>query len=318
MTLFGAVLLSSFILVVIVPEGFEILIEAYPEGESEEDEPAIEAGVAGGISMIIGFLIIFMIDLFVGLHGDHESSSSDLSTNSNSNNAASKSQKGSNLLSVGFIFHALCDGVALGAAVYSDNSDVVIGIFIGVFAHKLVVGLALTINLLGKSNKKSILICLFIFSIAAPVGAYIVLGILVGIDASEESVIPGILILLSAGTLIYVGMAHSLPEAIQARKGGHGHGHGNAGGHGHSHGHGNRKHSAVDTEITNAGGGADNHAMTESVENRQAFEHSVTGQNANISIPHEHMEENAVDWIDFVLIIVAVLIPILLVTLAGE
>lgn len=323
LTLFGAVLLSSFILVVIIPEGFEILVEAYPEEIEGEESGGIEWAALGGICLIVGFFLIFMIDVYFGLHGDHPDEEAEPTQTGNSNKQ--KKSKSSNLLSVGFIFHAMCDGVALGAAVYSDSSDLALAIFIGVFAHKLVVGLALTINLLGKCSKKMMLIYLFIFSIAAPIGGYIVLGILVGVDAPSESVAPGVLILISAGTLIYVGIAHSLPEAIQQRKGGHNHNHS----HGHSsksnnttdhdlgHGHAHNNSQSHGTTSTNSNSGNDNAAATLDTHEMKGTGTTID-RNTHISVAHEHLESHKIDWIDFVLIVVAVGIPIILATCVEE
>ena len=269
-SLFGAVLMCSFILIIIVPEGFEQLEENYPE-----EELILESFQIGGLSLILGFILLFYIDLLFGLHGKNDSSSQPIQDDSNNSNFSS-----SDLLSFGFIFHAACDGVAMGAATYSGDIELIVAIFLGIFAHKLVVALCLVVNLMTKTTKKKTVFYLVLFSLACPVAAYIVLGILIAIDAPEESLIPGILIAVSAGTLMYVGMSHSLPEAMM----------------GHSHGHGD----AVGNQ-------------------NQAFD---DGTHSDDTPPILNLEsqygENDRNWIDYVGILVAVTLPILLVFFAGE
>merc|ERR1712173_138822 len=139
-----------------------------------------------------GFVFLMLIDLVFGLHGDSNESSG-----STTNDATS------NPLSFGFIFHSACDGIALGAGAYTGDTQLIVAIFIGIFCHKLVVALALVSNLLKKASKKKCLISLVLFSIACPLAAFIVLGILILTDASQESLVPGIMIAISAGTLMY-------------------------------------------------------------------------------------------------------------------
>ena len=145
----------------------------------------------------------------------------------------------------------------------------------------------MSINLLGKCTRARSLLYLFIFSIAAPLGGYIVLGILVLANAKEESIAPGILILVSAGTLIYVGLSHALPEAIQARKGGHSHGH------------------------VAPVSGHDNAGLSTSRED------IVVENEAQTPTPNEIIQpapttSQKIDFIDFFLILLAVVLPIIL------
>ena len=296
LTLFGAVLLTSFILVIIVPEGFDTLVDAYPEDAS------VEFASAGGISLIAGFFVIFLIDVFFGLHGElehsHDNRVGDLDASMNETDIdkekQNQNQTKSRMLSAGLIFHSTCDGISLGAATYSNNTDLILGIFIGIFCHKLVVGLAMTINLLEKCSKKLILLYLFIFSIAAPIGAFVVLGILVGIDAASDSIVPGILILVSAGTLIYVGLSHSLPEAIERRKL-------------------PKRNTNKQSSMQTGSYGMDNLAAVDDQE--EMVEREVMDIK---EINDDHGDTRKIDFIDFGLILIAVLIPIMLTLFADD
>lgn len=227
LTLSGSVLLASLVLVNILPEGFETLTDTYDEKNFN-----LEISQIAGIFLILGFLLVLMIDLVFGLHSETSNSNSSEQQNQTPNAITSSVTlkyfgrcKLPNLLSIGFVFHATCDGIALGAAIYSGNSNLNFSIFIGLFIHKLVVGLTLVLNMIKKFQKKEILSTLFMFSIACPVGGFFTLLILTLISADGDSILPGCLILMSTGTLFYIALCHSLPESIAARqKQGHSHG----------------------------------------------------------------------------------------------
>ena len=217
-SLLGAVLMIGFILILILPEGFEDLNDNYPE-----DGLILSSFQIGGLSVMLGFAIMMFVDLIFGLHGKPSSASENAvepernemsfqresnQSNSNSNSNIQIIPK-ENLLSFGFCFHAACDGVSMGAATYTGQTDLIVTIFIGIFVHKLVVALCLVVNLLAmKTSKKKTLTSLIIFSFACPLAAYVILGILILADAPQDSMVPGILIAISAGTLLYVGTAH--------------------------------------------------------------------------------------------------------------
>ena len=276
-SLLGAVLMIGFILILILPEGFEDLNDNYPENGL-----ILSSFQIGGLSVMLGFAIMMFVDLIFGLHGKPSSASENAvepERNESFQREANQSNSNSNiqiipkenLLSFGFCFHAACDGVSIGAATYTGQTDLIVTIFIGIFVHKLVVALCLVVNLLTmKTSKKKTLTSLIIFSLACPLAAYVILGILILADAPQDSMVPGILIAISAGTLLYVGTAHSLPEAI---------------GHGHDE-YKNHDHSFMEMENINEGEYSDDQApMLDEVAHRR-------------------------DWIDYVGILIAILIPV--------
>ena len=274
LSLFGAVVMSGVIMVIIIPEGFETLINAYqPEAEAAgdddggDDEGGLEWSAVGGMALIAGFVLILLVDLFLGLHGDEPEDQEQLQ--------ASQNRKVSQMLSVGFVFHSFCDGISLGASTYTGSSELILAIFVGIFFHKLVVSMTLSVNMLRVASKKTILIVIVLFSIAAPLGGYVVLGILVLSQAADQSVAPGVLILVSAGSLAYVGLAHALPEAIHVRKPAHVH-----------------RHHQNQASSNEEGAGS------ESDESQLLADDPV----------------QKINWVDFVLVLVAVAIPIILTT----
>ncbi|KAJ1722200.1 hypothetical protein LPJ61_005956 [Coemansia biformis] len=136
---------------------------------------------------------------------------------------------------LGILVHSCADGLALGAAVAasaaqsdSHSSSLEIIVFMALLLHKApaAFGLITTLKQQGYAPYK-LGVWLTIFAASAPLAALFTFGcfLLAGPSAThpahgEGAVQPwaGIVMLYSAGTFLYVAMAHTLAEAISGAK----------------------------------------------------------------------------------------------------
>lgn len=114
---------------------------------------------------------------------------------------------------VGLVVHAAADGIALGASARHPHLSFVI--FFAIMIHKAPSAFALTTVLMNEGFMRArIRRHLFVFSIAAPIGAILTYAALIfSGDASDESMAwwTGMLLIFSGGTFLYVAM-HVLEE----------------------------------------------------------------------------------------------------------
>ncbi|PGG99647.1 solute carrier family 39 (zinc transporter), member 9 [Blastomyces parvus] len=119
-------------------------------------------------------------------------------------------------ITTGLAIHAAADGVALGASISSTSLSLII--FMAIMVHKAPAAFGLTTALLKQGlSTRAIRGHLLIFSLAAPVGAFltwIVAHTVMAGQAGDELATrwrTGILLLFSAGTFLYVAM-HTMQE----------------------------------------------------------------------------------------------------------
>ncbi|KAI9358296.1 ZIP zinc transporter-domain-containing protein [Zopfochytrium polystomum] len=152
------------------------------------------------------------------------------------NNARRKSGLGKMAATLGLVVHAAADGIALGAAVATDQSTLGMIVFLAIMLHKAPTAFGLVTHLLREgASRKTIRQHLLAFSLAAPLGAFATFLVLTQVgwdDALGMRTWTGILLLFSAGSFLYVATVHILPE-IYAKPGGAG---GGSGHHHHAHG----------------------------------------------------------------------------------
>lgn len=295
-SLFGAGLLVGVALAVIIPEGVQSLFSIARESEEESTD---NEGQTIGFSLIAGFVMMLLIDNIGGGHshshnpptgqtnhalsnmdrggsgrqtpvdyqrlstGEREEANKLLLNNSSTNIHVNQHQvkSSSSTITLGLIVHAAADGIALGAASATDRSDLQFIVFLAIMLHKAPAAFGLTSVLLREHiSHDRIRSNLFIFSLAAPVGAIatiLVFSIFGGAEGRDNWNGPAIAMLFSAGTFLYVATVHVLPEVTNGKKLSvidlclisfgiilplflgmvtHGHGHSHGGG-GHSHDH---------------------------------------------------------------------------------
>ena len=175
-----------------------------------------------GISLILGFILMYLLDTLPLLAPSHQTrnsqniySLSDLSSSPPpSHNQKPKQRSFSTTL--GLVIHAAADGIALGAS-HSSGSSTGLGfvIFLAIMIHKAPAAFGLTSVLLKQGlGKRGARTHLMVFSLAAPVGAvgtWVIVRILGGGGgggggALEEEISTkwwtGILLLFSGGTFL--------------------------------------------------------------------------------------------------------------------
>ncbi|KAL7677790.1 hypothetical protein ACOME3_004025 [Neoechinorhynchus agilis] len=194
---FGAGMLLSTATTILIPEAFMSNVH-YHYNESTENH--VEMSHASGSIITIGFLLI--------IHGLDQASYR-LSTGNRNNYWVS---------TLGLCLHAGCDGIAVGAAALSSSTTFKLTVFLAMGLHKAPVAFGLSSILIehGLSTLQIARKYLLLFSLTSPVFAlltYMILGI--SGYASTSSLgggsATGALLMLSAGTFLYIATVHTLP-----------------------------------------------------------------------------------------------------------
>ncbi|MBN3324115.1 S399B protein, partial [Atractosteus spatula] len=211
----GAGLLCGTALAIIIPEGVELLGDAWRDsrppcvnvvGNSNASlaslPPVSRADRSTplhffiGVSLVVGFTLMFIVDQIGNPRTGMSNSTSITAT-------------------LGLVIHAAADGVALGAAVASTQISVQVIVFFAVILHKAPAAFGLVSFLLHTSlEKRQIQKHLFAFSVAAPllaIATYFFLS-MTGGSSEHRLKATGIGMLFSAGTFLYVATVHVLPE----------------------------------------------------------------------------------------------------------
>ncbi|KAL3439465.1 ZIP zinc transporter-domain-containing protein [Aspergillus tetrazonus] len=202
--------------------------------ESEHDhngESSPHAWV--GIALISGFILMYLIDKIPEFaspakpqrpphHISLDNLGSGLRRNSSPSRdggllAAAHSQRSSHSFATttGLVIHAAADGIALGASTSDTGLSFII--FLAIMVHKAPASFGLTSVLLRQGlSSRAARTHLFVFSLAAPVGALATFLFvhLLGSGATDEASArwrTGVLLLFSAGTFLYVAM-HTMQE----------------------------------------------------------------------------------------------------------
>jgi len=224
----GAGLLLGTALSVIIPEGMQTLNMAYSaktehhhdhgegvEGHDHEENPVPHLI---GVSLVLGFLFMLIIDQVAS----SRSGSRDVE--------GGKRGVVSWTATLGLVVHAAADGVALGAAATTNQTDVEMIVFLAIMLHKAPASFGLVTYLLHEGLERGrVRKHLLVFSLAAPSAAIVTFLMLMagGRESLDTFSATGIAMLFSAGTFLYVATVHVLPEVTNI---GHGHSHGGGGG----------------------------------------------------------------------------------------
>merc|ERR1719270_2512345 len=226
----GAGLLVGTALSVIIPEGMQTLNMAYSikeghhhvEGTQESDhaDQHVDNPVPHiiGVSLVLGFIFMLIVDQVANAM----SASRDV-----------EAVKGRGVVSwtttLGLVVHAAADGIAMGAAATTHQTDVEVIVFLAIMLHKAPAAFGLTTFLLHEGlEKHRVRRHLMTFALSAPLAAVATYFCLNWSSGSSQSLdtftATGIAMLFSAGTFLYVATVHVLPEVTNV---GHSHGGGN-------------------------------------------------------------------------------------------
>ena len=185
-----------------------------------------------GLSLIFGFILMYLLDTLPTLSTPSNSRSSAANIYSLSDLSTSPlPQPPQRALSttLGLCIHATADGIALGASSSSTSTtSLSLIIFVAIMVHKAPAAFGLTAVLLKQGlGKRGARAHLMAFSLAAPIGAvgtWAVVRTLGGGSGEEESMRwwSGVLLLFSGGTFLYVTIlylsTHLLPQHHQRNK----------------------------------------------------------------------------------------------------
>jgi len=155
-----------------------------------------------GYSVMFGFLLIFVLEKFIMVHPCEE--------------GECDYHKIGIAAYIGIGFHSILDGIAIGAGTMMNLSFIII---LAVTIHKFPAALALSSLLVkGKEyTKKKILLSMFIFALATPVGALVAVFIFQGVDDYVVATALGI----SAGTFLFISIGDLLPTVYEEHEKGY-------------------------------------------------------------------------------------------------
>jgi len=232
----GAGLLVGTALSVIIPEGMQTLNMAYNSHHGSEDKHSGHEHSPGpqtehqedpvphliGVSLVLGFIFMLIVDQVAA------SKTRDVEAGGGRKGTVSWTA------TLGLVVHAAADGVALGAAATTNQTDVEIIVFLAIMLHKAPASFGLVTFLMHDGLERGkIRRHLLIFSLAAPVMAiFTFLALTIhGRGTLDTLSATGVSMLFSAGTFLYVATVHVLPEVTNI---GHSHGGGGEQGKGFS------------------------------------------------------------------------------------
>ena len=188
LTAIGAGVLIGSAFLVVIPEALEIF-------GGQEEEGHIESS-AIGLSILLGFVLMLLLETFGLPHAVHHDEDKDLLGLS---------------ATIGLIAHAAADGLAVGASVSSSTETGLI-VFVAIMLHKgpAAFGLSSFLKHIKLEESKSKLY-LIIFALSSPIFAILTFFALKDTSfATDENI--GLTLLFSAGTFIYVATIDVLPE----------------------------------------------------------------------------------------------------------
>ncbi|XP_039247959.1 zinc transporter ZIP9-like isoform X2 [Styela clava] len=256
-TIFGAGLLVGTALAVIIPEGVETIYNSHEHDSSEilEEKRSIvdedvspsdfkSAVVEGekheheehhannhkvvGISLLLGFVSMLLVDQLSGSHGHSHPPDIKLDNLTQSVVGTARQPQSSNkgmTATIGLVVHAAADGIALGAAATTSRSDLQVIVFLAIMLHKAPAAFGLVSFLMHDGlEPRKIKRHLLVFSSAAPALAIFTFFVLHQYSGTTLHSVngTGIAMLFSAGTFLYVATVHVLPEVShQASSGSH-------------------------------------------------------------------------------------------------
>ncbi len=145
-----------------------------------------------GFPIMLGFLGIYVMEKFIMVHPCEE--------------GACDYHKIGVAAYVGIGFHSILDGVAIGAGNMLNLSLVIL---LAVTIHKFPAALALSSILVkgGEYSRQKILVSMFIFALATPIGALVAMNVLGHFNPD----LVGFALGISAGSFLYISIGDLLP-----------------------------------------------------------------------------------------------------------
>lgn len=183
-----------------------------------------------GLSLILGFVLMFLIDR-LPRHATERLSSAPATRHISLDNLGAGSASGEDggedegflssltpnarqsrslATTTGLVIHAVADGIAMGASATASSPQLGLLVFVAIMIHKAPAAFGLTSVLLRQGlSKRAARGPLIVFSLAAPFGAlgtFVLISLLGGgnMEGAAGQRWTGLLLLFSAGTFLYV------------------------------------------------------------------------------------------------------------------
>jgi len=117
-------------------------------------------------------------------------------------------------ITIGLLVHAIFDGVALGIVTFGEDEELSAAVFTALMGHKVSEALSLSVILVSKGLPMwELVLNIFVFSLATPIGALLTFFVVdVGTASTEnagETV--GYCLLFACGTFLGVMIEHIIP-----------------------------------------------------------------------------------------------------------
>jgi len=199
--IFGAGVFVGVCLIMIMPEGVEQIFESahFPEEEDGADYDGLAKCQVVGLCLAGGFVFNMLCDKIIAMFQEDSSQGAGVA------------------IGIGMFIHGMTDGIVMAASNWGGDSEVAFTVFLAMFIHKLPASFGLSASVIdqGDMTKWKSLLVIGLFSLSPPIGGYLTLAVLAACDADEpNSLAPGVLLLFSGGTVLYVACCHIIPEAF--------------------------------------------------------------------------------------------------------
>ncbi|KAM3124382.1 hypothetical protein CJJ07_002034 [Candidozyma auris] len=199
-------ILVGTVLVLVIPEGAETLFEGRAEGHH-----FLSTSTIAGVSLLTGFMIMFIVDQYTVVKDSTPSSYSDES----SWRALFESTLHSTL-TIGLMLHSCIDGIALGSSFFHQKNSFHMFLFFMIIIHKLPTAFSLAVVLHTEGfSVTAVNFHLFLFALSTPVSSLITYGV-ISILKLDNPLVLGILLLFSAGTFLY-SVIHVMMEVLERK-----------------------------------------------------------------------------------------------------
>lgn len=200
-------ILVGTVLVLVIPEGAETLFE----GRSGEHY-TISTSTIAGISLLVGFMLMFMVDQYTVVK--------DASPSSYTDECSWRARFESTLystLTIGLMLHSWVDGIALGLSFFHQENSFHMFLFFMIIIHKLPTAFSLAVVLHTEGFAHSVVnFHLLLFALSTPLSSVLTYGV-ISIFRLDNDLVLGILLLFSAGTFLY-SVIHVMMEVLERKK----------------------------------------------------------------------------------------------------
>lgn len=194
-------------LAAVIPEGVQMLLDS---GYSNNPDSGMALSGVIGLSLIVGFAVMFLVD-----HYEQLITTGEVSNTLPEQDSIWKSFLRSPL-TLGLLLHSFVDGIALGTAFVNNDDSFQILFLLMITIHKLPTAFSLSVMLHQEGLLDSVVqIHLLVFSVMTPVSSILTYLFVLLLKLNNNFVV-GVLFLFSAGTFLY-SVIHVMMEVMNKK-----------------------------------------------------------------------------------------------------